>query len=78
MKLSRNAVRGFNRPSILAIVSMSIDLAFRLDNPRAGVPVGVKFMIGQIGTAKSAARFLEGVRKEKDIADMVFVTTGNS
>ncbi|KAJ7697272.1 hypothetical protein B0H14DRAFT_3039294 [Mycena olivaceomarginata] len=35
----------------------------------------VKFMIGQIGTGKTAAAFLEGVGKNKDIADMVFVTS---
>ncbi|KAJ7476924.1 hypothetical protein B0H11DRAFT_1304612 [Mycena galericulata] len=43
---------------------------------RAGYPrESVKFMIGQIGTAKSAAAFLQGVGKNKDIADMVFVTS---
>ncbi|KAF7331102.1 putative ankyrin repeat protein [Mycena venus] len=36
---------------------------------------GVKFMIGQIGVAKTAAAFLEDVGKNKDIADMVFVTS---
>ncbi|KAF7361177.1 putative ankyrin repeat protein [Mycena sanguinolenta] len=35
----------------------------------------VKFMIGQIGTAKSATAFLERVGKNQDIADMVFVTS---
>ncbi|KAJ7031716.1 hypothetical protein C8F04DRAFT_1397042 [Mycena alexandri] len=35
----------------------------------------VKFMIGQIGAVKSAAAFLEGVGKNQDIADMVFVTS---
>jgi ribose 5-phosphate isomerase len=33
-------------------------------------------MIGQIGTGKAAAAFLEGMGKNKDIADMVFVTSG--
>ncbi|KAF8217843.1 hypothetical protein K438DRAFT_1656791 [Mycena galopus ATCC 62051] len=43
---------------------------------QAGYPrESVKFMIGQIGTAKSAAAFLEGVGKNQDIADMVFVTS---
>ncbi|KAJ7055870.1 hypothetical protein C8F01DRAFT_1157959 [Mycena amicta] len=42
---------------------------------QAGYPrESVRFMVGQIGTAKSAATFLEGVRKNPDIADMVFVT----
>ncbi|VDC07596.1 unnamed protein product [Peniophora sp. CBMAI 1063] len=35
----------------------------------------VKFMIGQIGTSEKAAKFLEGVGKDTNIADMVFVTT---
>ncbi|KAJ6452278.1 hypothetical protein C8R45DRAFT_85992 [Mycena sanguinolenta] len=43
---------------------------------QAGYPrESVKFMIGQIGTAKSAAAFLEGVGKNQDVADMVFVTS---
>ncbi|KAJ6452282.1 ankyrin repeat-containing domain protein [Mycena sanguinolenta] len=43
---------------------------------QAGFPrESVKFMIGQIGTAKSAATFLQGVGKNQDIADMVFVTS---
>ncbi|KAJ7848621.1 hypothetical protein B0H14DRAFT_2767474 [Mycena olivaceomarginata] len=43
---------------------------------QAGYPrESVKFMIGQIGTGKAAAAFLEGVGKNRDIADMVFVTS---
>ncbi|KAJ6452284.1 ankyrin repeat-containing domain protein [Mycena sanguinolenta] len=43
---------------------------------QAGYPrESVKFMIGQIGTAKSAAAFIERVGKNQDIADMVFVTS---
>lgn len=33
-------------------------------------------MIGQIGTAKAATTFLEGVGNNKEIEDMVFVTSG--
>jgi hypothetical protein len=33
-------------------------------------------MIGQIGTGKAAATFLKGVGNNKDIEDMVFVTSG--
>jgi hypothetical protein len=33
-------------------------------------------LIGQIGTGKSTAKFLEGVGNNPDIKDMVFVTTG--
>ena len=33
-------------------------------------------MIGQIGTGKSTAKFLEGVGNNQDIKDMVYVTTG--
>lgn len=40
------------------------------------VLVGVKFMIGQIGMAVEAVEFLKDISEDKDIADMVFVTTG--
>ena len=33
-------------------------------------------MVGQIGTGKAAATFLEGVGNNQDIKDMVYVTTG--
>ena len=33
-------------------------------------------MIGQIGTEMSAAMFLQGVGNNKDIEDMVYVTSG--
>ncbi|KAH7102980.1 hypothetical protein BKA62DRAFT_698225 [Auriculariales sp. MPI-PUGE-AT-0066] len=43
---------------------------------QAGYPrKSVKFMIGQVGTAKSAAKFLESVGNNKEIADVVFVTS---
>ncbi|KAJ3560792.1 hypothetical protein NP233_g10602 [Leucocoprinus birnbaumii] len=37
--------------------------------------IDVKFMIGQIGTSKSAAEFLQDVGNNKDIESMVYVTT---
>lgn len=58
------------------IVGKPILLAYFLGNARTDVLVGVKFMIGQIGTAKRAILFLQGVRDTKAVADMVFVTTG--
>lgn len=33
-------------------------------------------MIGQIGTAKSATKFLESLRNNQDIARTAFVTSG--
>ncbi|KAF8340044.1 hypothetical protein F5887DRAFT_919578 [Amanita rubescens] len=43
---------------------------------QAGYPrESVKFMIGRIGTGKAAATFLKGVGNNKDIEDMVFVTS---
>ncbi|KAK7033426.1 putative ankyrin repeat protein [Favolaschia claudopus] len=43
---------------------------------KAGYPrESVKFMIGQIGTAKSAAAFLKGVGENPAISDMVYVTS---
>lgn len=36
----------------------------------------VKFMIGQIGTAKSAAKFLASLRQNSDIARTTLVTSG--
>lgn len=38
----------------------------------------VKFMIGQIGTAKSATKFLESLRNDQDIARTTFITSVNS
>ncbi|PNP44261.1 hypothetical protein TGAMA5MH_03867 [Trichoderma gamsii] len=38
-------------------------------------PQTVKFMIGQIGTAKSATQFLESLRNNQDIARTAFVTS---
>lgn len=37
---------------------------------------GVKFMIGQVGTAKNATGFLADLMKNKDIAPVVFITSG--
>ncbi|KAK7016334.1 putative ankyrin repeat protein [Favolaschia claudopus] len=46
---------------------------------KAGYPrESVKFMIGQIGTAKSAAAFLKGVGENPAISDMVYVTSGSN
>ncbi|EJD34338.1 hypothetical protein AURDEDRAFT_189021 [Auricularia subglabra TFB-10046 SS5] len=36
----------------------------------------VKFVIGQVGTANQATRFLNALRDNQDIADVVFVTPG--
>ncbi|KAH8130399.1 hypothetical protein LI328DRAFT_139716 [Trichoderma asperelloides] len=38
-------------------------------------PQTVKFMIGQMGTAKSATKFLESLRNNQDIARTTFVTS---
>lgn len=66
----------FNRPVTLVIVSKSTLQAKSLNKYPTRVLSGVKFMIGQIGTAKAATVFLKGLGEDKDIADMVFVTTG--
>lgn len=38
--------------------------------------VAVRFMIGQIGSAEKARKFLDDLRGNESIADTVFVTTG--
>jgi hypothetical protein len=38
--------------------------------------VGVKFLVGQIGTGKAAARFLQDVGNNKDIEKVVHVSSG--
>jgi hypothetical protein len=40
--------------------------------------VGVKFIIGHIGAGKALATFLQGIGNNKDVKDMVFVTSGKS
>ncbi|EOD45654.1 putative ankyrin repeat protein [Neofusicoccum parvum UCRNP2] len=39
------------------------------------VECGVKFMVGQIGTAQAATKFLDGIRSNTDIAKVVYVTS---
>lgn len=42
----------------------------------AGYPrESVKFMVGQIGTAQAATKFLDGIRTNTDIAKVVYVTS---
>ncbi|GME55972.1 uncharacterized protein GIQ15_02344 [Neofusicoccum parvum] len=42
----------------------------------AGYPrESVKFMVGQIGTAQAATKFLDGIRSNTDIAKVVYVTS---
>lgn len=38
------------------------------------LPSGIKFMVSQVGTAKSATEFLEKIRKRSETADVVFGT----
>lgn len=47
-----------------------------LESLRLTKLVAVKFMVGQIGTAKSAARFLASLRQNSDIARTTLVTSG--
>lgn len=37
---------------------------------------GVKFMIGQVGSANAATKFLQDIGKESRIANVVFVASG--
>lgn len=50
-----------------------------LDTPLTkSIPSGVKFMIGQIGSATASTKFLDSLRSNTEIAPVVFVTSGKS
>lgn len=38
--------------------------------------IGVKFMVGQVGTGRDAARFLDGLRNNTEISEVVHCTSG--
>jgi hypothetical protein len=40
--------------------------------------LGVKFVIGQVGSAKGATEFLRDISNEKRISDVIFVASGKA
>lgn len=56
----------------------SMSIAVLVSPLAKNVPPGVKFMIGQIGSATSSTKFLDSLRSNSAIAPVVFVTSGKS